>query len=385
MGSDLAGTRSVRARSLLQGLATGVALALLAACGKGETPAEPARPVLVVHPGADSGASVSAFAGEIRAREESPLSFRVGGNVVRRFVDAGDAVKRGDVLAQLDPGDLRLQAQAAQAQLSAAQAELARASADRARYATLANQQLVSRSALDAQNAAYAAASGQVRAARAQLEVARNQAGYTELRAPRDGVIATRSAEAGQTVAAGQPVFTLAGASGRDVAFALPESRIREFSTGQPVLVELWSAPGKRMPGTIREISAAADPQARTYAARVALAGAAAQAVELGQSARVYIPGRANGTSSLRVPLSALQRNAGGGTAVWMVTADNTVHLVPVQAGPFSEDSVPVAGNLAADAWIVAAGGHLLREAQKVQPVDRENRPVAATAGAKAR
>ena len=384
MQSDRAGFHQARTRRVLQGLAMAIAV-MLVACGKDKAPIEAARPVLVVHPEGADGASLSAFAGEIHAREEGPLSFRLGGNIVRRLVDAGDAVKRGDVLAELDPGDLRLQAQAARAQLNAAEAELARASADRARYAALANQQLVSRSALDAQDAALAAAGGQVRAARAQLDVARNQAGYTQLRAPRDGVIATRSAEAGQTVAAGQPIFTLAGASGREVAIALPESRIRDFSVGQPVLVELWSAPGKRMPGTIREISAAADPQARTYAARVALSGEAAQAVELGQSARVYVPGQANGTSTLRVPLSALQRNTSGATAVWVVAADDAVHLVPVQAGAFSEDSVPVTGNLAADAWIVAAGGHLLREGQKVQPVDRENRPVASNAGAGAR
>jgi multidrug efflux system membrane fusion protein len=84
--------------------------------------------------------------------------------------------------------------------------------------------------------------------------------------------------------------------------------------------------------------------------------------------------------------MSALQRDAKGGTAVWVVDSrDSTVHLVPVRAGAFAEDSVPICGNLAADAWIVAAGGHLLREGQKVLPVDRENRPVAATPNAKAR
>jgi len=372
-------------RLALRACALAAAFVAIAACGNDQAATEAPRPVLVVHPGGDGAAPVSAFAGEIRAREESPLSFRVGGNLVRRSVDAGDAVKRGEVLAELDPGDLRLQAQAAQAQLTAAEGELARARADRARYATLAQQQLVSKSALDAQDAAYAAAAGQARAARAQLDVARNQAAYTQLRAPRDGVIATRSAEAGQTVAAGQPIFTLAGASGREVAIALPESRIREFSVGQPVLVELWSAPGRRLPGTLREIAAAADPQARTYAARVALAGDAAHAVELGQSARVYVQGRASGPSTLRVPLSALQRDAKGATAIWVVGAGNIVHLVPVRAGPFAEDSVPVTGRIAADAWLVAAGGHLLRDGQKVLPVDRENRPVAANAPAKAR
>jgi len=295
--------------SIALAIALGAVLALTA-CGDRGTPAAPPRPVLVVHPAGAPEASALAFAGEVRAREESTLSFRVGGNLTRRFVDVGDAVRRGDLLAELDPGDLRLQAQAAQAQLAAAEAELARAGADRARFARLAEQQLVSRSALDAQDAAHAAAAGQAKAARANFDVARNQAGYSQLRAPRDGVIAARQAEAGQVVAAGQAVFTLAGDAGREIAIALPESVIRGFRVGQPVLVELWNAPATRLPGTIREIAPAADPQTRTYAARVALAGAAADAVELGQSARVYARGNggdgAAAGAALTVPLSAM-------------------------------------------------------------------------------
>ena len=349
--------------------------ASLAACGGGETVEEAPRPVLVMRPGGGADAALTAFAGEIRARQESPLSFRVGGNLVRREVDIGDRVKRGDLLAVLDPGDFRLQAQSAQAQLAAADAELERARAEQARFAALAEDRLVSRSALDAQTTALRAAEGQARAARAQLDVARNQAGYTELRAPRDGVIADRQAEAGQVVAAGQTVFTLAGDAGREVAIAFPESRIRDFNVGQPVIVELWNAPGQRLPGTIREIAPAADAQARTYAARIALAGDAAQAVELGQSARVYVQ-EFGLRAALSVPLSAVQRS-NGSAAVWVVDRKTRrVHLTPVRVGPYGESRVPVLGGLGSDAWVVAAGGHLLREGQLAEPVDRENRPV---------
>jgi multidrug efflux system membrane fusion protein len=372
---------------LLQALATGLAL-VLAACNGDKATAVPPRPVLVVHPDGGADAAALAFAGEVRAREESALSFRVGGNLTRRFVDVGDAVHRGDLLAELDPGDLRLQAQAAQAQLTAAEAELARASADRARFARLARQQLVSRSALDAQNAAHAAAAGQAKAARANLDVARNQAAYSQLRAPRDGVVAARQAEAGQVVAAGQPVFTLAGDGGREVAIALPESVIRGFRVGQPVLVELWNAPGTRLPGTIREIAPSADPQTRTYAARVALAGTAADAVELGQSARVYAragDGSAAAQSALRLPLAAIQRGDGGATAVWVVDpASHALHSTPVRLGAFAEDSVPVLAGIKASDWVVAAGGHLLREGEVVAPVDGTNRPVATAVAATA-
>ena len=350
--------------------------ATLAACGRGEAPTEAPRPVLVVRPAGGPGAALSAYAGEVRAREESPLSFRIGGKLVKRNVDAGAQVRGGDVLAELDSDDQRLQARAAQAQLATAEAELKRSAADRARFEALAKDRLVSRSALDAQTAAWRAADEQARAARAQLDVARNQAGYAQLRAPRDGVVTGRQAEAGQVVAAGQAVFTLAGDDGREVAIALPEARIRDFAIGQPVVVELWSAPGQRLPGKIREIAAAADPQARTYAARVELEGDAARAVELGQSARVYVQ-RNGEQAALSVPLSALQRGADGTSAVWVVDpATRTLKSVEVKLGTLGETRAPVLSGLDADDWVVAAGGHLLREGQAVVPVDRQNSPI---------
>lgn len=340
---------------------------LLTACGKQEAPADTARPVLVVHPSGGPQQAFTAYAGEIRAREESALSFRVGGSLVKRLVDAGDRVRRGQLLAELDPGDAGLQ-------VAAAQAEMARLGGDLERYRKLVAQKLVSQSAFDAQQAAY-------RAARAQYELMRNQSAYTRLLAPRDGVIANRLAEAGQTVTAGQTIFTLAGDAGREVAIALPESRIREVRVGQPVLVELWSAPGQRLLGRVREISPAADPQARTYATRIALEGDAVAAVELGQSARVYMQ-QSGERAALGVPLSAVQRGADGkASSLWVVDpVTRRVRLVPVQLGTYGEDSVPVMGGVAADAWVVAAGGHLLREGQLVAPVDRDNRPVAGIA-----
>lgn len=352
------------------------AAGLLAACGADSSQPPPPRPVLVEQVGGDPYAAVSAYPGEIRAREESQLAFRIGGNLVRRHVDAGQAVRRGQLLAELDPGDQRLGVDAAQAQLAAANAELTRVRADRARYAALASDRLVSQSAMDAQDAAWKAAEERVRAARAELEVARNQAGYSRLEAPRDGVIASRQAEAGQVLAPGQTVFTLAADSGREVAIALPESRIRDFNLGQAVEVELWSRPGRRLQGTVREIAAAADPQARTYAARVALRPEDADAVELGQSARVYLDPGASG--ALSVPLSALQPAEGGGHAVWVVDpADSSLRLAKVGTGALGESRVPVLSGLGAEDWVVVAGGHLLGAGQVVAPVDRDNRPVA--------
>ena len=366
----------LRRTSLGQFCLIALMVVVLAACGNAQRSPEAPRPVLVAQVGADAGSlALTAYAGEVRAREESTLSFRVGGKVLRRNVDAGDRVRRGDVLAELDPVDLQLQAEALRAQLSSADAQLARARADHARIASLAKDQLVSRSNLDQQTAALRAAEAQVRAARAQFAVARNQAEYSALRAPRDGVIANRQVEAGQVVSVGQSAFALAADGGREVAFALPESQIRSIAIGRPVIVELWSAPGQRMPGRIREIAAAADPLARTYAARATLDGDAAAAVDLGQSARVYVAQGAAG--ALEVPMTAVQSGANGAAAVWVADPKaQRVRRAQVRVGPFGADTVPILSGLKAGEWIVVAGGHLLQDGQSVTLVDRDNRPI---------
>ena len=344
----------------------------LVACGEGDAVTAPLRPVLVESPQPAAGIA-RGFPGEIRAREESPLAFQVGGKLLRREVDVGDRVARGALLATVDPGDFQAQARAAEARLAAADAQLTRAAADRARYQALAADQLVSQSTVDAQEAAWRAADGEARAARAQVEVARNQAGYAELRAPADGVIASRQAEVGQVVAAGQAVFTLAADGGREVSIALPESALGHYAVGQEVDVELWAEPGARLQGRFREISPAADPVARTYAARVALSGDAAARVSLGQSARVLAPG---GTVPLSVPLAAVQRGEDGGASVW-VYRDGRAHAVSVETGDYGAERVPVTSGLDAGDLVVVAGGHLLREGQEVGAVDRQNRPIA--------
>ena len=168
-----------------------------------------AIPVLVVHPWPRRpGKPAAAFPGTVRARQESPLSFRVGGNLVKRHVDAGQRVKKGDVLAELDVADFALAGGARRRRSWRRRRQTCvRARDDQKRYAKLAEDQLVSRSALDQQSAAFKAAQGQANAARANLDVLRNQADYAQLRAPADGVIASREAEAGQVVSAGQTVF----------------------------------------------------------------------------------------------------------------------------------------------------------------------------------
>jgi multidrug efflux system membrane fusion protein len=348
---------------------------LLSACGNGDAEAPPARPVLVQQPLAGAGA-VQAFAGEVRARHEAQLAFRVGGKVAKRLVDVGDKVTAGQALAELDPQDLRLAREGAAAQLQAAEADARLAAAEFERFKVMFERQLVSRSLFEARRSTFEAARSRAEQAKAQLDAAGNQATYGVLRAPQAGVIALRQIEAGQVVAAGQPAFGLAVEGEREIAIALPEADVSRFKVGDSVLVEVWAAPGERIPGTLREISPAADAQARTYAARVSLALPDGVSVGLGQSARVYA--RNSEVAALAVPLSALTEIAGKPT-VWVLGDDRrSARPVVVETGPFNETDVPVLSGLKAKDWVVISGVHLMRADQPVLPVDRDNRPITA-------
>lgn len=346
------------------------ALVLLTACGQEAAPPAAPRPALVVQP-QPAGASADSYPGEVRARFEPELAFRIAGKVSKRLVEEGQRVKAEQALAELDPQDVRLQLEANRAQLAAAEANLALVRAERERYQKLLDRGMVSHSQFDNAENLYRAGLARLKQAKAEADVAGNQAAYAVLRAPQAGVIAKRQVEVGQVVAAGQIVFTLAADGEREVAIGVPEQQFAQFAVGQAVSVELWSHPNQRFEGRIRELSPAADPRSRTFAARIAFTSKAP--AELGQSARVFIAHAAQ--TPLAVPLAAVSAE-GGQAYVWRVGKDNRLQRAAVRLGAYGAESVPVLEGLQAGDWVVAAGGHVLREGQQVRPVDRNNRDV---------
>jgi multidrug efflux system membrane fusion protein len=344
---------------------------LLAACGHEEPVLPTVRPAMVVQP-QPSSQSMDSYPGEVRARFEPELAFRIAGKVTKRLVEEGARVKANQPLAELDPQDVRLQLEATRAQVTAAEANLQLVRSERDRYKTLMDRQLVSRSQFDNAENLFRSGEARLKQIKAEFNVADNQAGYAVLRAPQDGVIARRLVEVGQVVAAGQTMFTLAADGEREVLISLPEQNFGRFKTGQAVTVELWTQPGQRFSGRIRELSPSADPRSRTFATRIAFAEGKVPA-ELGQSARVFI--QTEQTVSLSVPLSALT-GENGVNYVWRVDADNTLKRVPVRIAAYAQDSVPVLEGLKATDWVVAAGVHVLHEGEQIRPVDRSNRDV---------
>jgi RND family efflux transporter MFP subunit len=234
--------------------------------------------------------AATVFAGEVKARHESELGFRIGGKIVARLVDVGAHVKKGTPLARLDPADVALQAQAAKAAVAAAQTEHEFAKAEFDRYDNLYRQKFVSGSALDQKRNVMNANAAKLEQAQAQLAVASNQAGYATLVADQDGVVTTVSAEVGQVVTSGQPVVRVAREDEREVAISVPENRLDELKAAKRLAVALWANPDKVYAATVREIAPAVDASTRTFAVRVSIVAPDAD-VRWGMTANVLALG----------------------------------------------------------------------------------------------
>jgi len=353
----------------------------LSACSRPVPTEEPVRAVKVMTVGLGSIQSGSEFSGEVRARVESRLGFRVAGKLVRRAAEPGQSVKAGQVLAQLDAQDYRLAADAARAQVAAAITNRDLAAADFKRFKELREQNFISGAELERREASLKAAQAQLDQAQAQLSGQGNQASYTTLVADVSGVVTAVAAEVGQVVAAGAPVVQIAQDGPRDVVFAVPEDQVARMAVGAPVSVRAW-ATGSTLPARVREVGASADPVTRTFTVKVALEST--EQLPLGTTVTV-VPKALDrsGTQVIKLPTSALFRH-GSGSAVWLLdVASMTVKPQPVVVDTADENEVVLSTGLTPGMQVVTAGVHVLTAGQKVV-VYAESRSDASLAPARA-
>ena len=337
---------------------------LLAGCSKPAAPEEPVRAVKVLTVGVDAFTSGQEFAGEVKAQVESRLSFRVGGKIIKRQAELGQRVKAGQVLAQLDPQDYRLAADAARAQVAAVETQRDLAAADYKRYKELKEQNFISGAELERRETTLKAAQAQLAQAKSQLAVQGNQANYAVLVADVSGVVTAVEAEAGQVVSAGTPVLRIAADGPRDVVFAVPEDKVTSIKVGLPVKVRVWSQ-NAELTGKVREVSASADPATRTYPVKVSLD--TREPPLLGATVYVQPPGLGgSGLQVIKLPTSAL-RQEGKGSAVWVLDKDSmTVKSQTIQIATADGNEAVIAAGLQPGMLVVSAGVHVLSPGQKV-------------------
>lgn len=353
--------------TLLRRAALVASVALLAACTRPEPAEAPIRSVRVMDVPKGTATLQHEYPGEIRARVESRLGFRVGGKLTSRLVNVGDAVRSGQVLARLDPQDLRLGQDAARAALAAARSTLDIQEAEVRRYKELREQGFISSLELERREASLKSARAQAEQAQAQAMVQGHQAGYADLFADAPGVVVGVDAEPGAVVAAGAPILRVAQDGPRDAIFSVPEGRLPRMRSAQarkePIEVRLTGAGDQSVKAQVREIAAAADPVTRTFLIKADIGQAS---IRLGQTATVIVD-EPPIDQAVRLPLTAVFELKGQ-SAVWLLDRKSmTVAPKPIVVAGADGNLVIVASGISAGQTVVTAGVHALSPGQNVK------------------
>ncbi|OLF56456.1 efflux RND transporter periplasmic adaptor subunit [Pseudomonas chlororaphis] len=350
-------------------------VALLSGCGA-DKPTEKDRVrvrVQTVQP-SDFAAQVT-LTGDVQARVQTELSFRVGGKIIQRLVDVGDRVTARQVLARLDPKDLQTNVDSAAASVFAEQARVKQTAAAFVRQQKLLPKGYTSQSEYDAAQAALHSSQSALTAAQAQLANAREQLSYTALVADVAGVITARQAEVGQVVQATMPIFSLARDGERDAVFNVYESLLAAPAKEGAITVSLLDNPNIKTTGKVREVTPVVSAQSGTVQVKVALDGLPA-GMDLGSV--VSATAQAAGQASVELPWAALTKSLSD-PAVWLVGEDGTSALHKVTVGRYQTGRVIVSDGLKGGEKVVVAGGQLLHPGMRVEIVAEPAAPQGAT------
>ncbi|MFJ4195684.1 efflux RND transporter periplasmic adaptor subunit [Pseudomonas sp. NPDC089534] len=342
------------------------AVALLSACGEKKASEEYLPRVLVLDVKSADYAAAVTLTGDVQARVQTQLSFRVGGKIIQRLVEVGDRVSAKQVLARLDPKDLQTNVDSAQAQVLAEQARVKQSAAAFVRQQKLLPKGYTSQSEYDSAQAALRSSQSALSAAQAQLANAKDQLSYTALVADAPGVITERQAEVGQVVQATMPIFSLARDGDRDAVFNVYESLLAERPSDRSIVVSLLDDPAVKTTGTVREITPSVSAQSGTVQVKIALDGLP-PGMQLGSV--VSATAKGTGKSAVELPWSALTKNVSE-PAVWLVDDKGEAQLHTVTVGRYLTGKVVVSEGLKGGEKVIIAGGQLLHPGMKVEIAD---------------
>jgi RND family efflux transporter MFP subunit len=340
-----------------------IALAV-AGCDEPTPPAPQVRPVRTVTIEHRAEGETVSLTGQVRARDQANLAFRLDGRVIERPVNVGDVLQAGQLVARLDPPNQQNELRSAQADLSAAEARLAQDRLTFRRQQELLKNGWTPRARFDEAQQALQTAQAQVDSAQAQLRIAEDQLGYTTLSADVPGAVTAVGAEPGEVVRAGQMIVQLARQGGRDAVFDVPEQLIRTAPRDPVVQIALTDDPKVTATGRVREVAPQADAATRTFQVKVGIIDPP-EAMRLGSTVTGRIQLAA--LPGVEVPASALTE-ANGRPAVWVVDPQSqTVSLRNVDVARYDPASVVVSQGLESGEVVVTAGVQVLRPGQKVR------------------
>lgn len=350
-----------------------VSLLLLTACEKAPPPIPP-KPVKALQIGTPGGLSEGSFPGLATAIQDANLSFRVSGPLIELPVKVGDTVKKGFVVARIDPNDFQVVLKNAQSLQAAAKAAARRAEADYQRLIKAQQEDAgaTSQRAVDRALAARDETRAAEASAAATVQTANDRLGYTSLIAPFDGEVVETYVENFETVAVLKPIVRIIDTSGIEMTLSIPENLIGYADYVTNISVTFEALPGVEVPATISEIGSEATQATRTYPLTIVMEQPAGGRILPGMAgqARVQAQLPETATSGVHVPPTALF--AGTDTEksyVWVIENDS-ISRREVQTGDLTTTGILITGGLKAGELIVAAGVGALADGQKVKIID---------------
>jgi RND family efflux transporter MFP subunit len=334
------------------------------ACDKEQPKKVEVRPVRVTsvrH--APTGETIS-LSGQIQAKDQANLAFRIGGRLQERNVTVGDPVTPGQIVAKIEPQDYQNALRSAEADLASAQAVLANAQGSESRQSELLGRGFAARSQYDQAQQQLKTAQSQVESAQAKLQNAKDNLTYTDLKSDVSGAVTAKGAEPGEVVAAGKMVLQVARQGGRDAVFNVPAQLIRQSPRNPDVTITLSDDPTTVATGHVREVAPQADAATGTYVVKVALDNPP-DAMRLG--ATIIGQVKLQSEPVIQLPGTALTQSEGK-PAVWVVDPEKkTVSLLPITVGHYDTSSIIVLDGLKDRDLVVTAGVQALRPGQQVR------------------
>ncbi|WP_434734219.1 efflux RND transporter periplasmic adaptor subunit (plasmid) [Rhizobium sp. YTUHZ044] len=344
--------------------------ALISSCTKQEESRQEApRPVLSMTVRQTPATSLG-LTGTIQPTIETDLGFRILGRMIARNVNVGDVVKKGDVVAAIDPLALELAVRSAQSDVENSDAQLRNAVTTEQRQRALVESRSGTEASLEEAEQARRTATAAVAKAQANLDKAKEQLGYAQLQAEFDGVVTATSAEVGQVVSAGQTVVTIARPDKRDAVVDVPQAAAQKLEIGAPFEVTLQLEPSIRTRGVVREIAPEAETATRTSRTKIALADPP-EAFRLG--AVITASATIAADPEIMLPSSAILAGADG-ASVWIVDVAGkkvTLRRVTIDGKLTDGGTVRVTEGLAPGERVVVAGVHKLQDGQAIR-IDQE-------------
>lgn len=333
--------------------------------------------VKVVTVGEDADNPVSlTYSGVVRARYESSIAFQVGGRIIERKIDKGDLVKKGDLLMRIDPVDLQLAVDRAQASVTASESNLTLARTNLKRHKELYEKDAVSKLDLDTQQNQFDVAQSSVNSAKTALNEAKQRLSYATLKAETDGVISARSGEVGQVVGAGEEILRMERSAEKEIEIDVPEQRVGLFrnppkDVGGQLQVTFWAYPDLKLPATIREVAPQADSATRTYPVRLSLDNLPPE-IQSGMTANV-VASALMSADVVVIPVTAIIQTADT-PRVWLLE-NGTIKGRDVEVGSFTgPNDVQILSGLSRGDQVVVNGIHLLAEGMKARKWDGPSR-----------